>query len=194
MTVDTQNFTTGPSTLPDVGTLFYNGVTFSPLYETQVSGKAVMDEAQRTVMYMEYTLIADGYVTLPDGAADTDGVMTTLKRLLTKQAGELRYIGRGNDIEVNVPGSANKDVKWGPRPKILDFQPLGGGRSAKIKWIVEVAVVEQGFELFSDKGGFPGGGDPKGGDPPGNEGALGGNRRDRPIPPGPSKDFRQGAL
>lgn len=207
MAVATQNFTTGPSTLPDVGVLFYNGCTFSPLYETNVSGRCVKDDAQRTIMYMEYTISVDGYVTLPDGAADINGVMNNLRTMLTAQGGELRYIGRGNDIEVNVPGSKHRDVKWGPTPELLEFQPLGAGRSAKIKWIVKVQIVEQGFDGRDDddddgKGGgghrargrhnIRGGGGRDIGFGAGGGGGGGGGgvgAGNGLVKPGPSKDF-----
>lgn len=148
------NFTTGPSTLPDIGKLTYNGCLFSPLFESRVSGRAIQDEAGRTVKYMEYTLSVDGYVTLPDGASDTTATMRQLALLLTAQGGSLVYTGRGFDILVNPPGGVNnlvgpsgaganvQDVAWGPTPKLLEFQPLGAGRSAKVRWEVVVHVPE----------------------------------------------------
>jgi hypothetical protein len=141
------NFTTGPATLFDVGILSYNGCVFSPLYETKINGIVVKDNAGRTTKLMEYTLEADGYVTLPDNANSTAGVVTTLRQLLTAQAGILVYQGRGNDFVVNQPGVAmrngpGRDVAWGPVPELLDFQPLGGGRSAKITWKVKFRISE----------------------------------------------------
>ncbi len=201
MAVPTIDFTTGVATLPDVGILIYNGCKFSPLYETNVAGRCVKDDSQRTIMYMEYILTADGYVTMPDGAADTNGTMRALRRLLSKQGGELRYIGRGNDIEVNVPGSAVKDVKWGPIPEVLDFQPLGGGRSAKIKWSVKVHIIEPGFaglgqDDLGGKGGPPehnrGRGPGRGPDGGGGRNLLQGTFDGGPIKPGPAVAFAAG--
>jgi hypothetical protein len=155
----TFNFTTGPATLPDVGTLSYNGCVFSPLYETSVHGAAVEDDAKRTIKYMEYTITADGYVTLPAGAADISPTMTNLCNLLTMQGAQLVYLGRGMDLVVNAPGGGalaaaagaggaagtranTRDVAWGPVPKLLEFQPLGGGLSAKVRWQVTVRIPE----------------------------------------------------
>lgn len=143
MTVAVQNFTTGPATLPDVGTLSYNGCTFSPLFQTDVSGLAVKDSAGRTTKFIEYSITADGYVTAPepprvDGIAPT---METLYQLLTAQGGSLTYEGRAADIVVNPAGGGGlSDVAWGPIPEVLDFQPLGGGNSAKVKWQVKTRV------------------------------------------------------
>ncbi len=145
------NFTTGPATLFDVGLLSYNGCVFSPLFATTLNGVAIKDNAGRTTKLMEYTLAADGYVTLPANVdvvkGSTADVMATLRQLLTAQAGILVYQGRGNDFVVNQPGVAlsngpGRDVAWGPVPELLDFQPLGGGRSAKISWKVKFRISE----------------------------------------------------
>src|SRR5258708_2248707 len=104
MPVDTYNFSTGPSTLPDVGSLIYNGCLFSPLYETKVSGKVIKDNANRTTKYMEYTLVADGYVTLPAGHVDIGPTMRLLQQYLTAHGGQLIYKGRGFDLVVNTKG------------------------------------------------------------------------------------------
>lgn len=175
------NFTTGPSELPDVGTLSYNGCTFSPLFESHVSGAAIKDAAGRTVKYMEYTITVDGYVTLPDGADSIGETMATLRGLLTAQGGDLRYSGRGCDIVVNPAGGGgidDRDVAWGPEPMLLEFQPMGGGLSAKVRWQVKTRFSE----LLARRGGGGGGGlftppgkGPGGFTPPGKgEAAFGG--------------------
>ena len=151
MAVSTINFHTGPSTLPDTGVLSYNGCIFSPLFYTSVSGAMVKDNANRTIKYMKYVLSADGYVTLPAGAASVNGVMGVLKELLTKQAGTLVYQGRGFDLVINPAGpGGRKDAAWGPIPELLEFQPLGGGKSAKVQWKVTVCVPEVPLSTSTD--------------------------------------------
>lgn len=140
MPVATTNFTTGPATLPDVGSLIYNGCTFSPLFETTANGVAVKDNAQRTVKYMEYSITADGYVTLPANAATVGGTIATLQALLTAQGGALTYQGKCIDLVVNAAGGT-RDAAWGPVPELLEFQPLGGGLSAKVRWQVKIRVT-----------------------------------------------------
>lgn len=207
MTIRPFDFTTGQSTVPDVGVLSYNGCIFSPLFETNVSGRCVQDEAQRTTMYMLYTITVDGYVTPTEDNKITI-TMADLKFKLSQHAGELRYEGRGNDIVVNVPGGKNKDVKWGPVPKILEFQPLGGGKTAKVKWTVEVAIVELGFDGLTGPGLKTGGGrridigrdsdniddilGGSGGGPGGGGGGGSGNFLDGVVKPGPAAAFGKG--
>lgn len=128
-------FDTGPSIVPDVGAIIYNGITFSPYFESRVSGKAVEDEARRTVKYMELDITVDGYATLPTGATDIAPTMQDLYTNLTAQGGQLTYRGRGWDLLVNGGAAgAVRDVAWGPIPELLEFQPLGGGLSAKVQW------------------------------------------------------------
>lgn len=140
------NFTTGPSTVPDIGKVEYNGCVFSPLFVTTVSGSAIKDNASRTIKYMEYTLTVDGYVTAPvvgQGAANQPITTSidTLRNLLTKQGGALIYQGRGCDFIINVVGGPT-DAVWGPLPELLEFQPLGGGLSAKIQWKCKIRIPE----------------------------------------------------
>lgn len=137
------SFTTGSSILPDVGTLSYNGCVFSPYFVTSVNGVAVQDNANWTVKYMEFTLTVEGYVTLGDDDDTIDDAMEEILVRLSKQAGQLIYQGRGfADLVVNQPGGVVQDVAWGPIPKVIDFQPLGAGRSAKVKWTVTTRIPE----------------------------------------------------
>ena len=54
----------GVAPLQDVGELSYNGVVFNSLFKSKVVGKAVKDVAMRTVKYVEWTIEAEGVVTL----------------------------------------------------------------------------------------------------------------------------------
>lgn len=150
MAVGTFNFTTGPATMLDVGTLAYNGVTFSPLFESTISGKVVQDSAGRTTKMMEYDIAVDGYVTINTGDIDIDARMNQLRTLLTQPGGSLQYQGRGFDIILNSDIN-NRDVAWGPVPELLDFQTMGAGRSAKVLWRVKVRISEQ----ITNKSGKP---------------------------------------
>jgi hypothetical protein len=158
MAVPVHNYTTGPTSVPTIGKVDYNGCTFGPLFVTTLSGVAVKDDAQRTVKYMEYNLHVDGYVTLPESMTDFTiaPVMNTLRDLLSKQGGALVYEGRGCDLHINT-AAGTKDVAWGPVPEILEFQPLGAGRSAKIVWECKIRIPEQKARAGKIAGGFGGG-------------------------------------
>lgn len=146
MTVTAIASNTGLAVLPDIGTLFYNGITWSCLYKSRISGKPILDNAGRTVKYVEYTLVVDGIVTLPDTGANStiDQEWMALREQLTKQAGVLRYVnkGFGTDVTVNLPGGTVNDVAWGPIPTELGFTPLGANRSAQMTWQVKFHLTE----------------------------------------------------
>jgi hypothetical protein len=137
--------TTGTALLPDIGTLSYNGVTFSCLYHSSISGKAAKDNAGRTIKAMEYTLTVEGVVTLNNlVATSVDNQWIALRRQLDQQAGQLQYSGKGfGNLTVNPPGGGGtRDIAWGPRPETLYFQPLGGSNSALIAWTVTFTIAE----------------------------------------------------
>ena len=147
------SFTTGPATLPDVGTLSYNGCIFSPLFESNIFGTVIKDNAKRAVKFMEYVLTVDGYVTMAAGNTSIAPTMANLRLLLTAQAGELTYKGRGFDLSVNAAKassflSAARDVAWGPVPELIEFQPLGGGLSAKVKTTTELSTAPPKLQAY----------------------------------------------
>ncbi len=141
--------TTGDYVLPDVGHVSYNGVTFSALYKSTCEGKPEIDQAGRTTKYVNIEINVEGVVTLSAPAVIIDPQWVKLRKKLTEQGGQLAYVGKGfGPLNVNGAASQFDDVKWGPIPTILSFQPLGGSpgvgmRSAFIKWKVFACITEQ---------------------------------------------------
>ena len=135
---------TGFAPLPDIGTLSYNGAQFSALFATSAHGEAIKDNAGRTTKYTELTILADGFVTLGEDDVDTiDQTMEGLQQALAQCGGNLEYTGKGlGTLSINKPGGSLWDVNWGPKPKLLEFQPLGASRAAKVKWQVTVCIPQ----------------------------------------------------
>jgi hypothetical protein len=156
---------TGLAPLPDFGTLYYNGITFSCLYKTRITGNVVLDSAKRAQKYVSYTIYAEGIVdgnSFPgQGNSDAQAIagrnMTFIRRYLSMPAGTLRYTGKGfGNLIINDP-KGYWDVAYGPHPQVLEFQPLGGGRAAFIRWSVEFHLPE-GVGLDAILSTPPGGG------------------------------------
>jgi hypothetical protein len=145
MAVRQFQFTTGSASLPDTGELSYNGVRFSSLFHSRLQGQAVEDNANRTVKYVEWRLMAEGIVTLAQGATTIDDAIVTLKEKLDEQGGTLTYKGRGfGELVVNPAGGGGlRDVAWGPIPQTFEFIPLGNGLSASVTWAVTVRLPEK---------------------------------------------------
>lgn len=148
MVVNATNFTTGSATMPDVGQIAYNGVSFSTLFYSKLSGKYTPDSSKRTTKFVQYTLDVEGHVTLNDaldnGAGRTiDRIMSILRAKLEQCAATLIYTGRGfgQQFSVNAPGGNLQDVCWGPIPTVINFEPRGG-LSAYVKWSVMFTLPE----------------------------------------------------
>lgn len=131
--------------LPNMGMLCeYNGVTWGPSAETTAfSVKPNLDPAGRTVMSATYTMtIAE---TIAD-ATTTDPVILDKIARLSRNAGRLRYKGRGfGDIELNrgglVAGLGKRDVKWGPITQNVTCEAVGAGKAVRLTWTVEFTTV-----------------------------------------------------
>lgn len=135
--------TTGPTILPDVGTLSYNSVTFSALYSSKFRGTPIPDDSKRTTKAVTWKLTVTGYVTLNAGAQSTDDQIRFMRNRLETPGGWLIYNGNGlGGLEVNRPGGTLTDLSWGPIPKVIAFQPLGGGLGAFVEWEVETTIPQ----------------------------------------------------
>lgn len=136
--------TTGLAPLPDIGTLSYNGITFSSLYHSSISGTPTPARDARTYTDTDWMITVDGVVTLEEGQSSTNATWLALRKRLERPGAELQYDGKGfGSFVINPPdGGGVRDVAWGPKPKVLEFTPLGGGRGAFIKWQCSTRIFE----------------------------------------------------
>jgi len=135
---------TGDVNLPDIGQLSYNGVIFSYMFKSRITGRVQADEAQRVTKFIGYTLAVEGVVTADD-SGNSDNIMDDLRDALTVQGGILNYTlrGFGTFTVSSAPlRGSQPDVAWGPVPHLLEFSPLGSGRSAFVRWEVEVHYTQ----------------------------------------------------
>lgn len=122
----------------NVGTLIYNDYEFDASSKVTVQSEMVQDEAQRTVTYQRQTITVRATIA-NDNSTDTD--LETVKALLGEQGAGLRFVNRGfgDDVLINVPGGV-KDLKFGPVPKILSWEPIGSHNACEIEWQVVIHV------------------------------------------------------
>ena len=129
------------SLMTSTDTLSYNGVQFSVLYKSKISGRPILNESRRAVKCVEYTIEVRSYVTF--ASETTDSTMQSLRTLLTKPAGELHYDNKGfGSLAVNVPGGAVWDAEWGPIPELIDYDPIGNDQAALVTWVVKTRIPE----------------------------------------------------
>jgi hypothetical protein len=133
-----------------MATCSYNGVVFTSLYRSRISSRPVLDEAQRTVVYVEHTLEIDGYIT--PSINSVDAKWEIIRQDLTAVGGELLYYDKGfGELIVNSTLRLVRDVKWGPIPEIVDFYPLGGDcNAARIRWRCTTRIPECADAKYRD--------------------------------------------
>lgn len=151
----------------DPGTLEYNGVEFN-LYSCKISGHPVLDDAGRTVKYVEWTIEVEAKVfsnilgLTSFVRSPTDTKITTLRRQLTEIGKEFHLESKGFGILWVNGGSSGSvpDVNWGPIPKVITWVPVGNDKAAHITWQCTVHVPEcvtprhQGIMSFVWETGF----------------------------------------
>lgn len=112
------------TSLPNFGTLSYNGINLnSPYTETlAASFRPIPDSAGRTVKYVEITLKFKTIINYPE-AVNTEVAITVIRNALTAYGGAFSLSSRGlGNIYANVPGRVEKDVNYGPKPNVLSLR------------------------------------------------------------------------
>lgn len=125
--------------LAALGTLEYNGYSFDGTSKVTVSVEYVTDEAGRTVVYQRHVFRV---VSIIQDDAKTDTAMAAIRRLLGEQGRPFTFITRGfgDDVIVNSPAGGLKDVRFGPKPKVLNWEVIAGNRAVQFVWECEVCV------------------------------------------------------
>lgn len=127
--------------LTALDTIIYNGFSFTGATQIKVRVEKVLDDAQITVIYHRFIIDVIAFISPTQGANDTDSTMDTLLQSLSHNGADL-YVnaaGIGTYINVNRP-SGVQDVNWGPKAKVLDWEPIGGNQACEIKWQVETCI------------------------------------------------------
>jgi hypothetical protein len=125
--------------LAALGELSYNGYSFDGTSQVKVTVDFVKDESQRTVVYHQHTIRVQAVI---QNDSSTDDAVTDIRKRLGEQGKTLTFInqGFGDDLIVNQNRAGLRDVKWGPKPTILSWQPIGAARACEIEWQVVTCV------------------------------------------------------
>jgi hypothetical protein len=116
--------------------LKYNGFEFDGASTINAAVRFIRDDADRVVVYQETTITAKAIVVPNSGNASTDKAMQEIRRKLGADGGILTFKDKGFGQDFVVNKGKIKDVKFGPKPKILSWKPIGDTLAAEIEWQV----------------------------------------------------------
>jgi len=133
----------------------YNGYDFPSPVGLKVRIQPVYDSADRIIKYRTYYISVETILTGSDfpGAGGIPSVvagepldksgsdaMKILRRLLTAPGGTLiiKQKGLGQDLTF----SNTNTVGYGPKPRILAWEPIGDRQACRIVWECEVTAIE----------------------------------------------------
>lgn len=123
------------------GTISYNGVSTPPLRKFSLVGDYIYDDANRTVVCVEYTLDVSWFVWAATEDAQSALIANIRQKLKTPgQTLLMSNLGLG-DIQVNGVGNTHRDLDWGPRPVRLEFsQPAPC--ATEVHWSCKFRIAE----------------------------------------------------
>ena len=133
--------------LTAVGSVTYNGYTFPAPLTARVTANAIYDEADRTIIQIDYTLVIEAAI-LPDDApqnsagAEIGANLDNIRSRLQKSGQGLTFTSQGFGSFAINGGSSVKDINFGPKPRVLVWEPIGTNRAVRIVWTCETSIPE----------------------------------------------------
>jgi hypothetical protein len=128
--------------LTGTGQLTYNGIVFPNQVTCHVSLTPVYDESDRAVKYTRYVFSVSTVFhneLLPHITSDLDTHLHGILDQLQQPGGTLIFEGKGLGIlQINT---LQQDVASGPKPRIVNWQPIGDNRAARVQWECEVCLL-----------------------------------------------------
>lgn len=120
----------------------YNGYAFGPYSHVNVSAEMVPDDADRTVLYHRYKIRVETTIVAEAQDAYVGEHFRRIRQLLSKagQALTIDHQGFGPRLDINngSPGFGGVfDVAFGPKPKILSWEPVGATNAVEVTWECE---------------------------------------------------------
>lgn len=127
--------------LPASGTLAYNGHVFSSYRRTRIRGKPLYDRAERAVVAVVYTISVTDFVSNESAGQGVNSDFALIRRRL-EQPGQGLLLSDTGFGDLTINSGDKRDVMWGPKPRMLSWEPIGGRQTCMLEWECEVAVPE----------------------------------------------------
>lgn len=120
--------------------LTYNGYTFPDETILKVKSSMRYDDADRTVSYQVYRIEAT-WLVAPYPQSDIAGPHNWHIHSRLSQPGKilrLRHDGFGPQLILNTSAGGLRDLAFGPKPRVLDWDPIGHTGAIEARWECEV--------------------------------------------------------
>lgn len=124
---------------PPTGEISYNGIVFSGATNVTVDVAPQYDDSGRVVLYSRHTFQVTATVKASAGSS-TDASMEGIRTRLQSPGKRFSFSQKGfGNFVVNGYGGL-QDLEFGPKPRMLRWQPLGDSNACRVVWSVEVCV------------------------------------------------------
>jgi hypothetical protein len=119
----------------------YNGYTFGEYSHFNIEAVMVEDDSQRTVTYHRYRVTVTTIIVAEIGDSTVGDHYKRMRQRLTKQGQDLYidHAGFGPPLKINA-GYGPRDVAFGPKPRILRWEPVGATNSVEVVWECEFCL------------------------------------------------------
>lgn len=129
----------------------YNGFVFPPTVRAKATVVPEYSKDKRTVKFHQVIITVECYITQYDIDAfavtstpernTIDAQMDDIKTRLMQPCQPLKFTLQGfGDFHVNTTDGNFYDVNYGPKPQVVEWEPMGGALCARIEWLVTTAI------------------------------------------------------
>lgn len=124
----------------------YNGVDFGVMSNTKITARPVYDSINRAVKWVEYEVTVEGWL---HDQYNLSFTMEDIRKKLREPGKYFHYDsgGFGKLIVNRFDDPPSDEYPWidinnGPKPRVLQWKPLGGDKSCYVSWSCVVTLPE----------------------------------------------------
>jgi hypothetical protein len=125
-------------------TIEYNGYRFPPESHVTIKSEMVYDDADRTVEHNRYSIRVE-FLVAPESAETTAGKHNWKVHQKLSKAGQvllIKHDGFGPNLLINYQSEGGlRDVSFGPKPKIISWNPIGHTGAVEAVWECETSIA-----------------------------------------------------
>lgn len=123
----------------------YNGYQFNTYSEITVNATMQDDDSGRATIYHRYKLRVETTIYAEDGDNEGESGLhfRRIRDRLTKKGQALTIYHRGFDnglFEVNATPTGQRDLTFGPHPRVVTWDPVGHENAVHVVWECEFCV------------------------------------------------------